>query len=401
MLKQQQNETKLQYIKRIVEGKLTDKTIDDDFVELSEILFGDGNRFNSSEVRKRMYGMKRLIEFIEEENIDNLDSDSILTAMDIKKFELEEERRKLFDQRRELKKINTTNARNDYLVEYLIYAAEKLNNEKPLNFDKFYNNYSETEAVLVFSDWHYGMVTDNIWNKYNTDICKERVELLVSKVKKYIGVHKPKRLNIILLGDSAHGSIHASCRVESEEDACDQLMQVSEIIAESIAELNKFVEETFIYSTYGNHMRTIQDKKESKHSDNMEKIVPWWIKQRLQEYDNVHIVDADYYEFIKLNVLGYNIVCAHGDLDKIKNFGLTVNTLFNKLYRENIDYTILGDKHHIEEFEQLDIENILVRSLCGTDSYANNLRLYSKAGQTLIFFTKEEGRLCTYNIKLS
>ena len=401
MLNKLSNETNLQYIKRIVEGKLVDKTIDDDFVELSELLFGEGNRFNSNEVRKRMYGMKRVIDIIEEENINNIESNSVLSAIDMKKFELEEERRKLFDQRRELKKINTSNARNSYLVEYLAYAAEKLNEERPLEFDKFYNDYSETEAVLVLSDWHYGMVADNIWNKYDTNICKQRVELLVSKTKEHIKLHNPKKLHVILLGDAAHGSIHATCRVESEEDTSDQLMQVSEIIAETISELSRSVEDTFVYSTYGNHMRTIQNKKDSKHSDNMEKVIPWWLKWRLQKEESIHIVDAEYYEFIKLNVLGYNIVCAHGDLDKIKNFGLTVNTLFNKIYGESIDYTILGDKHHIEEFEQLGIENTLVRSLCGTDSYANGLRLYSSAGQTLMFFNKDEGRLCTYNIKLS
>ena len=33
----------------IVIGKLVDRTIDDDYAELSERLFGDGNCFNSSE----------------------------------------------------------------------------------------------------------------------------------------------------------------------------------------------------------------------------------------------------------------------------------------------------------------------------------------------------------------
>ena len=101
-----------------------------------------------------------------------------------------------------------------------------------------------------------------------------------------------------------------------------------------------------------------------------------------------------------MNVHGYNIVGAHGDLEKFKNFGLTVNTLFTKKYGTTIDYTISADKHHIEEFEQMGIESILVPSLCGNDSYSNNNRLYSAPGQTLMIFTPEEGRECTYNIKL-
>ena len=46
-------------------GKLVDHTIDDEYEDLSERLFGEGNCFNSSEVRKRMYGMRTIIEAIE------------------------------------------------------------------------------------------------------------------------------------------------------------------------------------------------------------------------------------------------------------------------------------------------------------------------------------------------
>ena len=54
-------------IKEIVLGKLVYKTIDKDYEELSEALFGEGNCFNSSEVRKRMYGMKTVIDAVENE----------------------------------------------------------------------------------------------------------------------------------------------------------------------------------------------------------------------------------------------------------------------------------------------------------------------------------------------
>jgi hypothetical protein len=204
----------------------------------------------------------------------------------------------------------------------------------------------------------------------------------------------------MLLGDAAHGAIHNSCRVASEEDTCDQLMQVSEIMAEAINELSNYVPEVNVYATYGNHLRTVQNKHDSIHSDNMERIIPWWLEQRLQNNDRVNIIKSDYYEFIYLNVCGYNIVGAHGDLEKFKQFGLIVNTLFTKKYGMTIDYTVSADKHHIEEFEQLGIESILVRSLCGTDEYSNNGRLYSAPGQTLMIFTSEEGRDGTYNIKL-
>ena len=178
-------------------------------------------------------------------------------------------------------------------------------------------------------------------------------------------------------------------------------MNVSEIMAEAIGELSKYVNHITLYSCYGNHMRTVQDKDESIHSDNMEKLIPWWLEWRLKDNSKVEIKYSEYKEFTKLNVLGYNICCLHGDLDNFKNIGTTVNTIFSRKFGETIDYTVSGDKHHLEEFEQFDIESILIRSLCGTDDYANNKRLYSKAGQTLMIFNDEYGRESTYHIPLS
>lgn len=314
--------------------------------------------------------------------------------------ELFKAKKQVQDQRREFRKLLTVDARFENLTDKLTESVNHLCEIKPLVFEDYVLNTNDCEAVIAWADWHYGMITDNIWNQYNTDICRQRVSNFVSKAIKYIQLHEVKTLHIMLLGDAAHGAIHTGCRVASEEDTCDQLMQSSEIMAEAINELSSYVTTVNVYATYGNHLRTVQNKNDSIHSDNMEKIIPWWLEQRLQNNSRVNIVKSDYYEFIYLNVCGYNIVGAHGDLEKFKQFGLTVNTLFTKKYGKTIDYTVSADKHHIEEFEIMGIESILVRSLCGSDEHSNNHRLYSAPGQTLMIFTPEDGRECTYNIKL-
>lgn len=318
------------------------------------------------------------------------------------KDELYKIKRQVWDQRREYNKLLVNDARADHLSECLLSAVKELNLTAPLEFDKYDITYdkSENDAVLAFADFHYGMVTDNLWNTYNTEICRDRVKQVVDKAKKYLVQNSVQILHVVLLGDEIHGCIHNSARVASEEDTCDELMQVSEIIAEAIAELSRYVSFVKVYSTYGNHARTIQNKKDSIHSDNMEKIIPWWLRQRFQNNDDIEVIDSEYKEFIKLNVKGYNICCTHGDLDKFKDIGVTVNTLFTKKYGETIDYTISADKHHLEEFERYGIESILVRSLCGTDDYANDNRLYSSPGQSLFIFNEEDGRVATYHIKV-
>lgn len=315
--------------------------------------------------------------------------------------ELYKVKRQVADQRREYNKLLTADARADHLSERLLEAAEKLNDERPLFIYNKNDISGENDAVLCFADWHFGMVTDNLWNTYNTEICRKRVSELVLKTKKHLALHEVDTLHVLLLGDGVHGAIHTGCRVASEEDTCDQLMQVSELMATTISSLSESVNFVKVYSTYGNHARTIQNKKDSVHSDNMEKIIPWWMRERFKNSYDIEVIDSDYKEFIKLNVKGCNICATHGDLDKFKDLGVTVNTLFTKKFGETIDMTISADKHHLEEFEQLGIESVLVRSLCGTDEFANNNRLYSSPGQSLFIFNEEDGRSATYSIKLS
>ena len=309
-------------------------------------------------------------------------------------------KRQFYDQRREYNKMLVDEARADHLAEKLIEAA----NAAPLkNYSdefSFSYNKSNKEAVIALSDWHYGQVSDNIWNQYNADICVERVSKLFNKVYSILQDHKVKVVHIILLGDLINGAIHTTCRVSSEENTCEQIMQVSELLAHFINAISVCVDQVNVYSTYGNHARTIQNKKDSIHSDNMERVIPWWLQQRLKNNNKVNVVDSEYYEFIYFDVCGHNIVCTHGDLDNFKDIGITINNLFTKKFGKSIDYTFSGDKHHLESLEQFGVESALVGSLCGTDEYANNKRLYSNPIQTMCIFTPDDGKLCTYNIKL-
>lgn len=399
-IKKKANETEEQFLWRV--GQMIDsgqieswKTITDIInreLEIDETEFRGESAF-----RKRYQAAKKFYDNC----FSKMESDTYAKEVKIMTDKLYKERRKLYDQKREYNKILTSDARAEHLTEELILAANRLNEFKPLVFEnKYFDSNIHKEALIAFSDWHYGMTTDNIWNKYNVEICKQRVKKFVEIAKDFLELNNIGVLNIVTLGDACHGAIHVGCRVKSEEDTCDQLMHVSEIMAEAINELSKVVNQVNVYSCYGNHLRTIQNKDNSIHSDNMEKIIPWWLRQRLKDNYKVNIIESEYKEFTKLNILGFNICCVHGDLENFKNIGTTVNTIFSRKFGETIDYTISGDKHHLEEFEQFDIESILIRSLCGTDDFASNKRLYSKPGQTLMIFNDVYGREATYHIPL-
>lgn len=368
--------------------------------EIAEVLNKElGNNYDESCYRKQYQSASKMLKANESTLFKD---DEYLREIQAQKDELYKIKKQVQDQRREYNKLLTADARADHLTEKLIDVANDLKNSKPLRFmNNMFIGKDNNEAVLCFSDWHYGLVTDNIWNKYDTSICRERVEKLVNQATLYMNMNNVKRLHVLLLGDLANGAIHSTSRISAEEDTCDQLMHVSEIVAEAVNELSNYTNETHIYSTYGNHLRTVQNKNDSIHSDNMEKIVTWWLRQRLKDNSRIIVHESEYYEFIFLNVCGYNIVATHGDLDYVKNSGRLLNTMFNKAYGDSIDYVLLADKHHIESFDELGIESIIVGSLCGTDEYANNKRLYSEPSQTLMMFNKEDGKYCQYNIKLA
>ncbi len=394
-LKRIENETQDQYFYRVCSMK---DSLDFTWPQMAEIFNNEfGCNKGDTAYRKEWAAFSRIFNA----NVDKLVGDNTyLSELKEQTDELYKAKRQLADQRREYNKMLINDARADNLTEKLIEAANLVPLKDYSNVFTFKIGSSVEEAILCLSDWHYGQVSNNIWNSYDTSICVQRVSNLFDKVSSALREHDIKKLHIVLLGDFVNGAIHTSCRVAAEENTCDQLMNVSEILANFINALSVYVDDINVYSTYGNHARTIQNKEDSIHADNLERIIPWWLKQRLKDNKHVHIVDSEYYEFIYFNVCGYNIVCTHGDLDKFKDIGVTVNSIFSKKFGKTIDYTFTGDKHHLESFEQFGIESALVGSLCGADEYANNKRLYSNPMQTLCIFTPDDGKLCTYNIKL-
>lgn len=398
-LEQLHGESDLDYQRRLIYGKLVDKTLADiDFSELANLVYGQD--YSSDVARRMMYGSRKTLELVDKE-MERLSVAAQASESDVKIRELKAERQKMFDQRRELNKIERDIARQEYIDSKLIEAAESLSETVgPLFGEAMYDDgdIENSEAVLVFSDWHYGMVVENVFNKYDTDICKERVQAVVNNAINRIRIHKCNALHLILLGDAFHGAIHTSVRVASEEFVVDQIMQVSEIIAQAINALSMFVPNVYVYTTYGNHGRVVSNKKDNIHKDNLERIVGWWLKQRLKDNERVTMMPDSGTEFVFVNACGHDICAVHGDLDSVRTSPRLLTTLFFKEYQKNIECIILGDKHHRESFEELGVVSMICGALCGSDDYANEKRLFSKPNQLLLIFD-ENGLDAEYRIR--
>lgn len=399
-IERRENETDLAYHKRLVYGKIVDKTLADvDYSELAEPIYGQ--EYSSDTTRKMLYGSCRTLQLLDESAVDAAPG-AVLSEIEAARSELQKERQRFYDQRREYNKLLSQEGRKEHLYEMLARSADKLNQTVGRMYDcgapASYIT-SGNEAVLVLSDWHYGMTASNIFNRYDTNICRERITTVISKAAERIRNHACSRLHVVVLGDLVHGAIHTGTRVASDELVCDQIMQVSEILAQSIEELSLSVDDVLVYVTYGNHARTVQNKKDNIHRDNMERLIPWWLKQRLAPHENITVAEEDETEFILVDAAGHHICAAHGDLDSVRQSTRLLPTLFAKKRGMDIEYIILGDKHHRESFDELGVTSSMCGSLCGTDEYANGQRAYSDPSQLLLIVNPECGVDAEYRLK--
>lgn len=296
-----------------------------------------------------------------------------------------------YDQRRVYNQRIAAEARHDYVVNELVKAAQKAGEVKPLPYsDTFvdFENY-ENEAVLILTDWHYGMIADNVFGSYSPETARARIAFLRDRVIEKLRVNSVSRLNVVLGGDMCAGAIHVTNRVLSSEQTVDQLIHVSEIIAELIAELSNYVVHVDVYSVFGNHSRVTAKLEDSIHGDNYERFIPFWLTERFRGSSNISVNDGRCHEMVGFDVNGHSVCVVHGDLDGKNDSLLTLSMLYKKNYHKDLEVLFMGHFHHHMSTERLGIELIQSGCLCGTDEYAKNKRLFSRPSQTLVIFNND------------
>lgn len=387
-------ESQIEYVKRIVYGKLIDKTIDDDYTILAPLVFG--KEYSSDVARRMFYGARDVLKLIDFDKINNVKDNDIIKQIEEKTLELEKEKVKFQDQKREYKALLRTDARFDHLVDEMNKSIAKLNTINPLvnKYEGVFDNNDSTEAVVILSDWHFGIEEENYWNKINIKIAKERVNTLKEYIIKYAKRHNVKTLHVELLGDMINGFLHLGTRVANEEDVIDQSMHCAELIGQLLNELAIKIPNIKVYSTIGNHGRTSPNIKESIASENFERLIPWYLNGRLKS--NVELIENKFEDDIVVyKFLNETIVAVHGHNDKI---GSAISDL-SEMLKIFPTECHLAHYHAYQEFDKHSMTTTVNGTLSGVDSYAKAIRKTSQAIQVMMIYN-EKGRECTYKIKL-
>lgn len=300
------------------------------------------------------------------------------------KKEVYKEKIKYQDARREYRKELTSEARFENLIDVL--KAEIVNlDELPLYHygERVEKNKKPKDAILALSDWHIGAMVDTQWNCYSIDIAKERMEQLLNKVKRYILNYNITNLVVEINGDMVHGLINVSNRVQSEEDVVSQIIIVSDMLSYFINELKPYVRNLKVVTTLGNHGRLIPNKKESINKENMEMLIPEFLKLKLDK--DINILTSNGLDFIKYKI-GDKVIClSHGQYDKVNE----VIEDFSKMYKCVPNEIHLGHTHSYKDINDSNIYITVNGSLMGSDEYAVNLRKITKPSQNLIIYDED------------
>lgn len=378
-------------------GKLVDRTIDDDYEELSERLFGDGNCFSATEVRKRMYGMKAVIDAIDREGEVAVRSTDMMSEFDRKKIELQVERQKFFDQRNAFNKLVRERSRQEELNEILVEAVQS-GNLPQLNYVPSAIAPSDNDLLVSLNDIHYGATVNNYWNTYNTDICREMMCRYLDRIIQIAQTHGSENCIVWANGDEISGNIHKSIAVTNKENVIEQVKGVSELISEFIAELSKhFATVTFV-SVAGNHSRLDPNKDNALVSERLDDLIEWYLAARLQSFENVIIgggekVDETMY---LIDVRGKTYCGVHGDFDGSPSKIQALQTMARKPL-----YAVLsGHLHHCKIDDVQGIRTIMAGSFLGMDDYCVQKRIYGRPEQ-MVCVCDETGVRCSYNVSLN
>lgn len=398
-LERRNNESELDYHKRIVYGKLDDKTLGDlDYSELAP--FAYGKNYSSDVARRMFYGSYKTLKLLENESIREAESSGdkeMISKIDLKIFEFKKERQKLSDYTATLNRLLRIRSRQEELNDIIKNAINNSENLPPLTAaDNASNSFDGNNDLLIsLNDIHYGAGIDNYWRVYNPDVCREMFSEYLGKIRKIAETHKSENCIVWANGDLISGNIHKNITVTNKETVINQVKGVSELISEFLVQLSGIFKYVRFWSVAGNHSR-IDKKEDALPDERLDDLVGWYLKGRLENNSNIIIEDCQIDPTMYVGNIRGKIYCGvHGDFDSSP----TGFQVLQQMVKEPIYCVLLGHLHHNKEDTVQGIRTVMAGSFLGMDNYCISKRIVGVPQQKVCVCT-EDGILCSYDVNL-
>lgn len=394
-IEQRENESKLDYHRRLVYGKLVDKTLADiDYSELSELVYGQP--YSSDVARRMLYGSRKTLELLDEERVSQSGGSDIMAELDEKMVELRKERQKFYDMRNAFNKVIRERSRQEELNEILVSAVQS--GELPeLSYERHYIETSDNDLLCSLNDMHYGVDIHNAWNTYNPEVCREMMCAYLDKILQIAERHGSENCYVFNNGDTISGKIHLTIQIANKENVIEQVKGASELIAEFLAELSKHFKTVTYVSVAGNHSR-LDTKENSPLDERMDDLIGWYLSARLQNFDNVVIGGANNIDstMYLLDIRGKAYLGVHGDFDG----SMTKIASLQAMARCPIYAVLSGHLHHNRVDEVQGVKTVMAGSFLGMDDFCIQKRIYGRPEQ-MVCVCDETGIVCHYDIPLA
>lgn len=388
-LKRLDNESIEETLYRLGKLKLN-KGINCTWDDIANALNEDFNcHYCESRYRKLFYQMKRSTEYAE----TLLYNTDIHDDMKKNVREIEKKRIQIQKEKNSYRKDLRTEALFDAILS-CIY--ENVGKYEKIEWDRPENGVTEKAVYALLSDIHYGLTFDSFNSKYDTDIAIKRVLDYANSV---VEIGKANNVNICyvsLLGDMISGIIHDQIRLENAENAVEQTIHVSELVAEFLKILSENFSYVIVNSVSGNHSR-LAEKDNALRTERLDDIVYWYCRAKFENVPHVMFsYDKTDPTLEVFEIYGKTYVSVHGDFDQnVTDSSRRIAELLNK----KVDYFISGHKH-IAEYR---IDNTgFIRNgavVAGGDDYTSKKRLFGPAVQVCMLCS-DKGVEAIYPVRL-
>lgn len=393
ILNRREGETLEEYQIRLSLGLLNKEVgfEDVEWEDIKELLNSSKHR---DTLRREGYGIKIYDNYIKSKTSEMIAEEEYQKLLE-KEIELEKKKVKVRDERNLLNKQIRELARKDSLGEILEEKLEELKTSKPILPIEIANRMSSSgrDGVMLISDIHLGSEVDNILDKYNPDICKNKLGYYVDKVIQYGKENDIDKLYVLIAGDLVSGIIHDTNRYESRLNIIEQITQVSELLSEAIAELSRHF---YIFTgiVLGNHDRCVAQKDKSLENENFVLLIEKFIRLRLENNHRVIFIDKKDEGILEIDIKGNKCLCVHGHNDRDNSLDRLI-----EMFEYKPSYIFKGHDHRARIFEK-NRTTIICNGAFSGEEYSKNARLYNKSVQIFTIFN-EEGMECNYFINLN
>ena len=391
-IEKQESESMLSYAWRITIYK---DEMGLSYSEWSSLLIG--KEYSDETSRKAYYIVKPLLESLMS---DDKSKNKTYNDIRSKEIQLQKERIRQKDERRNFENLVRNEARWETLFDMIKEGLDNLEYNHKLNIYPYEIRGSESEAILILSDWHIGVEINTPSNVFNIEVAKERVDKLIKETIKHCKNNNVTKLHVVLAGDLVQGIIHVNSRLRQNENIINQVLIASELVTDLIASLSQSIRRVEVYNVNGNHGRVNANIKESLDEENFESLVYEIVKLKLdiiKEREriayNVHFNENEFKDISLIDVMNKKVAVSHGHKDRKQNTAL--DKLNHLLDEYRVDELITGHFHNVRLGDGVTVNG----ALSGSDDFAQSKRFNNNPSQILkIYF--DDNTECLFDINL-